>query len=107
VTVIPGPGVVVIEAVCKAAEPGVTEADVIRWVGVGAAVFGAVLATPEGCYRIGLAFGEELAPQGLGARQALVAAAGTCQRYRSGRDGDHDREGIPASVAGLGCGGTG
>lgn len=45
---IPGPGVTVIEAVCKAAEPGVTEADVIRWVGVVAAVFGAVLATPEG-----------------------------------------------------------
>jgi hypothetical protein len=47
-TVIPDPGVIVIEVVRKAAEPGVTESDVIRWVGVTVAVAGAVLATPEG-----------------------------------------------------------
>jgi hypothetical protein len=31
--VIPDPGVIVIEVVRKAAEPGVSESDVIRWVG--------------------------------------------------------------------------
>jgi len=45
---IPEPGVVVIEAVRRAAESGVTESGVIRWVGATVAVAGVALATPDG-----------------------------------------------------------
>jgi hypothetical protein len=45
----PGPGVVaVIEAVRRTTGPGVTESDVIRWVGVAVGVAGVVLAIPDG-----------------------------------------------------------
>lgn len=46
--VIPDPCCAVIEVVRRAADSGVTESDVIRWVGVTVAVAGAVLATPDG-----------------------------------------------------------
>jgi hypothetical protein len=52
--VIPGPLVIVIEVAHSAADPGVTESDVIRWVGVVIAVVGAILATPEGIASIWL-----------------------------------------------------
>jgi hypothetical protein len=48
VTVVPVPCAVVIEVVRSAANPGVSESDVIRWVGVFVAVAGIVLATPDG-----------------------------------------------------------
>ena len=47
-TVIPPWPVVVIQVVRTAAEPGVTESDVFRWIGVAVAVAGVVLATPDG-----------------------------------------------------------
>ena len=47
-TVIPDPCPVVIEVMRTAAEPGVTESDVFRWIGVAVAVAGVVLATPDG-----------------------------------------------------------
>jgi hypothetical protein len=42
------PVLILIEVVRPAADPGVTESDVIRWVGVAVAVAGAILATPDG-----------------------------------------------------------
>jgi hypothetical protein len=71
VTVIPpDSGAIVIEVVRRAASPGVTKSDVLRWVGVGVAVAGAVLATPHGIaslwraalrwHRKALAFGRRL-----------------------------------------------
>ena len=45
---IPDPGPIVIEVVSRAADPGITESDVIRWIGVTVAVAGIVLATPDG-----------------------------------------------------------
>jgi hypothetical protein len=46
--VLPGPVVIVIEVGHLVADPGVTESDVIRWIGVAVAVAGAILATPAG-----------------------------------------------------------
>ena len=47
-TVLPGPGVIVIEVVHASADPSKTLSDVIRWIGVAVAVAGVVLATPDG-----------------------------------------------------------
>jgi hypothetical protein len=71
VTVIPpDPGAIVIEVVRRAASPGVTNSDALRWAGVAVAVIGAVLATPHGMaslwqagrrsHRKALAFGKRL-----------------------------------------------
>ena len=74
----PDPGAIVIEVVRRAASPGVTMSDVLRWVGVVVAVAGAVLATPHGIaslwrggrrwHRQALAFGRRLLrrPQHMG-----------------------------------------
>jgi hypothetical protein len=45
---IPDPGIVVIEVVRRATDPGMTESDVIRWAGVVVGVAGVVLAIPDG-----------------------------------------------------------
>jgi hypothetical protein len=45
---IPDPGILAIEIVRRATDPGVTESDVIRWVGVAVGVAGVVLAIPDG-----------------------------------------------------------
>jgi hypothetical protein len=42
------PVLILTEVVRPAVDPGVTESDIIRWVGVAVAVAGAVLATPDG-----------------------------------------------------------
>jgi hypothetical protein len=48
VIVIPGPNVIVIKVLQAPAAPGVTLSDWIRWIGVGVAITGLVLATPDG-----------------------------------------------------------
>lgn len=48
VTVIPGPHFIVIQVVSTPANPGVTLSDWIRWIGVGVALAGIALATPDG-----------------------------------------------------------
>ncbi len=48
VTVIPGPNVLVIKVLQAPAAPGVTLSDWIRWIGVGVAITGLGLATPDG-----------------------------------------------------------
>ena len=45
---IPDPCALVVEVVGRTADNGVTESDVIRWIGVTVAVAGVVLATPDG-----------------------------------------------------------
>jgi hypothetical protein len=47
-TVLPGPGVLVIEVAHAATDPSKTLSDVTRWIGVAVAVAGVMLATPDG-----------------------------------------------------------
>jgi hypothetical protein len=48
VTVIPDPTVILIKVVQAPVDPGVTLSDWIRWIGVGVALAGLALATPDG-----------------------------------------------------------
>src|SRR6266436_6455257 len=48
VIVIRGPNVILIKEIQAPAAPGVTLSDWIRWIGVGVAITGLVLATPDG-----------------------------------------------------------
>jgi hypothetical protein len=83
---LPDPGIVVIEAVSRVADPGVTESDLIRWVGVAVAVAGAVLATPDGIaaawrwlrgrYGKTLAFGSRLLRRPVSANVKVSGVAG-------------------------------
>ncbi len=112
VMMIPDPGAVVIEIVRRAADPGVTESDVIRWVGVTVAVAGVVLATPDGiaaawrlvknwhlrawalARRLLRLPGQEVSMAGMTAMEMTMAGKGFVERWQPWREDARDDEKI-------------